>query len=102
MDSGPLQALQLWDQPQPASAATGPAAANGAGPGLHVIASAFSPLGPVAPAGGRAASAARLLGRPEETCPAEGGGPGMRDVRGWRPETAGLRAGAGGGEEWQP
>lgn len=41
MDSGPVQALQLRDQPQPASAATGSAAANGAGPGLHVTASTF-------------------------------------------------------------
>lgn len=41
MDSGPVQALQLRDQPQPASAATGSAAANGAGLGLHVTASAF-------------------------------------------------------------
>lgn len=36
-----MQALLLRDQPQPASAATGSSAANGAGPGLHVIASAF-------------------------------------------------------------
>lgn len=41
MDSGPVQALLLQDQPQLASAATGSAAANGAGPGLHVIASAL-------------------------------------------------------------
>lgn len=41
MDSGPVQALLLQDQPQLASAATGSAAANGAGLGLHVIASAF-------------------------------------------------------------
>lgn len=41
MDSGPVQALLLRDQPQLASAATGSAAANGAGLGLHVIASAF-------------------------------------------------------------
>lgn len=49
MDSGPVQALQLRDQPQPASAATGSAAANRAGAGLHVIASTF-PGGPDAPA----------------------------------------------------
>ncbi|KAM9111119.1 uncharacterized protein AAG666_004476 isoform 1-T1 [Megaptera novaeangliae] len=41
MDSGPVQALQLRDQPQPASAATGSAAANGAGSGLHVMASSL-------------------------------------------------------------
>lgn len=41
MDSGPVQALQLRDQPQPASAATGSATANGAGRGLHVTASTF-------------------------------------------------------------
>lgn len=44
MDSGPVQALLLQDQPQLASAATGSAVANGAGPGLHVIASAFPSL----------------------------------------------------------
>jgi hypothetical protein len=56
MDSGPVPALQLWDQPLPASVATGPAAANGAGPGLHVIAGSV-PASPAAPAGGPAASA---------------------------------------------
>lgn len=49
MDSGPVQAPQLWDQPQSASAATGRVAANGAGPGLHVIACAV-PARPAAPA----------------------------------------------------
>ncbi|XP_078012687.1 uncharacterized protein LOC144457848 [Phascolarctos cinereus] len=36
---GPVLALQPRDQPQPASAATGPAATNGAARGPHVIAS---------------------------------------------------------------
>lgn len=71
-----MQALQLWDQPQPASAATGPAAANGAGPGLHVIASTFSGR-PTAP--DRTGSVWR------------GRWPGVGD---WRRATARCRAGA--------
>ncbi|XP_056670581.1 collagen alpha-1(I) chain-like [Monodelphis domestica] len=43
---GPVLALQPRDQPQPASAATGPAATNGAACGPHVIASELCPAGP--------------------------------------------------------
>ncbi|XP_072494296.1 uncharacterized protein [Notamacropus eugenii] len=43
---GPVLALQPRDQPQPASAATGPAATNGAARGPHVIASELQPAGP--------------------------------------------------------
>ncbi|XP_058394470.1 uncharacterized protein LOC131404148 [Diceros bicornis minor] len=97
MDSGPVQALQLRDQPQPASAATGSVAANGAGRGLHVIASTF-PGCPAAPAEGRGASAAARAGRPE------GRVWRMRwpRVGDRRPEAPRRRAGAWGGEEPQP
>ncbi|XP_027463107.1 uncharacterized protein LOC113930175 [Zalophus californianus] len=86
MDSGPVQALQLRDQPQPASAATGSAAANGAGPGLHVTASTFPrPHGRARSGPGSPEAAAWRARWPR--------------VGDWRREAARRQAGAWGGED---
>lgn len=91
MDSGPVQALQLRDQPQPASAATGSATANGAGRGLHVTASTF-PRPPCRARGG----SGRFRGGPRSPAGVSGprGGPGS-GVRGGRLLAAEQVHGAG-------
>lgn len=91
MDSGPVQALQLRDQPQPASAATGSAAANGGGPGPPCDGELSSP------------AALRCLPGVGALPPPCGltGGEGRRvrwpGVGHWRREAAAPRAGAPGG-----